>query len=190
MIEWQKLNEDARSENSDRAGQAVVEFLVGLVAVLVLFAALLQMASLNKAHTDTMVEARRQAGELAMLQLGPGLEIMSDPDYILNWQEGPDGKRHTRDDRFSSASPAAFNAVIVDLAAPNAEGWTIIDSVPDNRLTGLHNDPDPVAGFGLVRGHHSVSDVPLLPAVQSLLYRAESIDVESEVWLTWTKGIY
>ena len=44
-----------------RDGQAIVEFIVGLVAVLVLFAGLLQVASLAKTHTDTMVEARRLA---------------------------------------------------------------------------------------------------------------------------------
>jgi len=165
-------------------GQAIVELMVGLVAVVVLVAGLLQVASLSSAHTETMVEARRQAGERAMLDS----ESVFTPDYIRDWHEGPDTRRYTRDDTFTTANAADFQSTIVDKAA-DAAGWTVIDTVPGNRLTRIHGSGMPQTQFGLVRGYDSKT-VDLLPAIQSLVYAADSIEVETEVWMTWTKGIY
>jgi len=167
------------------SGQAMIELIVGLVAILALLAGLLQVASLTKTHTDTMVEARREAGELAMLDL----ELMMDPDYIRDWREGPDTKRYTRDDISTSADSVIFDDTIVEKASADSDGWEILREVPDNRLSRLHDNLDPVSCFGLVRGYDKKS-VDLISAVQSLLYRADTIDVECEVWMTWTKGIY
>ena len=174
---------------ADRSGQAMVEFIVGLVAVMALLAGLLQVASLGKAHTDSMVEARREAADLAMMDLGDGTVVLSDPDYIQEWNVGPDGRHHSRDDTWTEANAGEFNERIVDRAAADPEGWSILGDVPNNPIGQLHGNWDAVAALGLVHGHDE-RPVPLLPAVRSLLYRADSVDVECDVWLTWTKGIY
>ena len=44
----------------------MVEFMVGMVVVLVLLAGLIQIGQMAHAHTRTMIAARAQAGQLAM----------------------------------------------------------------------------------------------------------------------------
>ncbi|NQT93610.1 MAG: hypothetical protein HQ559_12695 [Lentisphaerae bacterium] len=169
----------------NKKGQALIEFVVVLVAVLALTAGLLQVASLSRVQTETMVEARREAGELAMLDV----DTLSAPEYIRDWEEGPDGARHTADDRFSPGDPAAFTRTVVDRAVAVNSDWEIIEAMPDSDFQDLAGTAWPVAEFGLVRGYDSRT-VPLLPAVQSLLYRATGINIESEVWMTRTTGMY
>jgi hypothetical protein len=168
-----------------KSGQAIVELMVGLVALLVLIAALLQVASLSSAHDATMVEARRQAGELAMMDAEPAFV----PDYILDWHAGPDTKRYTRDDTFTTADPAQFKGTIIDKAAADSTGWDRIDAVPNNRISRIHGSGMPQTELGFVKGTAS-TNVDLLPVIQSLVYAADSITMETETWMTWTKGIY
>lgn len=178
-----------KARTNGKSGQALVEFLVGIIAVLVLFAGLLQLSSLNKTHTDTMVAARREAGERAMLNLGNQMDILTNPDYILDWEEGPDTSRHSHDDVSTSADPSLFQNEIMDNAVADPAHWNILDQLPGNDLSALRNSLTPSAEFGLVRGHDEET-IALLPAVQHLLYSASSINVETEVWMTWTQGMY
>lgn len=171
--------------SSGRNGQATVEFLIGLVAILALFAGLIQVVSLTKARTDTMVAARREAG---MAAIAPGSSPMP-PDYRRFIQEGADTKRYTKDDTFTPADPARFVDVIVTPAAPDASGWTIIDSLTDNNFSLLHESQSPVEEFGLVSGS-AERNILLLPAVRHLLYAAPQITVKSKVWMAKTKDIY
>ena len=168
-----------------RGGQALVEFMIGLVAVLVLFAGLLQVASLSRIHTDTMVEARRLAAEQAMLDV----DTLTSPDYIHDWQQGDDQKSYTRDDNFTTANPSDFDTRIVDRAGGDTDGWDLIDSAPGSRFPDLHGSSAPGSLFGLVEGTDS-GTIDLLPAVQHLIYAAPSIQVRCNVWMTRTKGLY
>ena len=181
-------NPARRKHGPGRSGQAMVELLVGLVVLVVLFAGLLQVASLSKTHNETMVVARRKAGALAMLEPSGGIFTLS-PDYIRDWHEGSDQKRHTKDDVFTDADPVLFENTIVEKAAGTPYEWQILDGAPTNGVVFLHGNINPESTFGLLKGHDS-QNVLLLPGVRSLLYKADSIDVECDVWMTWTKGIY
>ncbi|MDI6774938.1 MAG: hypothetical protein QME60_06040 [Verrucomicrobiota bacterium] len=172
-----------------RGGQALIEFMIGLVAVLALVAGLFQIASLVKSHTDTMVEARRQAGELANMELDQGVMLLSDADYIRDWEEGNDGKRHTRDDSFTTADDQAFAATFVGKAVPSPAGWDVLCQAPGDRLSAMNGAPNPTPYFGLVRGSSSIN-APLFQAARGLFHQADSIEVRCDVWMTWTKGIY
>jgi hypothetical protein len=168
-----------------KEGQAIVEFIVGLVVVLVLFAGLLQVASLAKAHTETMTEARRRAA----IQATMDFDIPSTPDYILSRLPGADNKDYTRDDSFTPANAGDFENLIIEQAAENTAGWDLINSVPGNRVSTLRGSAAPVTQFGLVKGSDSES-VDLLPAVQNLIYDAPHIELKCDVWMTQTKGLY
>ena len=167
----------------------MVELVVGMVGILAVCAGLLQLSSLTRTHTDVFVEARRRAGQAAMLDLGAGGRPSSDPHYIYDWQEGPDERRHTRDDILVAGSPSAFTEQIVARLSQDEEGWDVLQGIPGDDLQALRNGGNPVAWFGLVRGH-AAQRVDLLPAVQHLLYASEDVEVECEVWMTWTKGLY
>jgi hypothetical protein len=175
---------------SSRSGQAIVEMLVGLVALLVLITGLIQVEALSSGQTATMVQARRLAGLAAI----NGSNLAFTPKFIAKWQVGPDGKRYTKDDVVTSGDTAEFENTIVNKASPDASEWTgIIDSVApgsrENELSVIHQSGMPQAQFGFVKGSDS-TNVDLLPAVQDLIYRADSIKIVSDVWMTSTKGIY
>jgi hypothetical protein len=163
----------------------MIEVLVGIVALIVLIAGLLQVASLSAGQTGTMVTARKKAGDNAM----NGGQVASVPDYIKDWQVSSDKKHYTADDTFSPADANQFEGTIIEHAAVDSSGWTIIDSVPHNRFTIIHKSGTPQYDLGLVEGHDS-TNVYLLPVIQELVYRADSIKIDSKVWMTSTKGIY
>jgi hypothetical protein len=167
----------------------MLELMAALVAVLALLAGLVQMVSLARARHDTRYEARSAAGEAALDASGSGMGQLSDAEYILDWDRGPDGLRHTRDDRSRPADAYRFSDAIVRRSSPDPEGWAIVRRLQSDPLSMLVDQPNPAALYGLIESD-AREEVPLLPAVRRLLYDAESIEVESRVWMTWTKGIY
>jgi len=166
-------------------GQAMIEFIVGLVAVLVVFAALIQIRDLGAAENRTLAEARRSAG---IMSFG-GLRPLATPEYIRLWQTGADRKSYTRDDTHTTADPGILDHTIVDRAAADAYAWEMLNAVPHNEIKLLHNNMSPQLGFGFV-GDTETEEVPLLPVVRHLLYGADQIEVESSAWTVWTEGIY
>lgn len=163
----------------------MIELIIGLVAIMVLTVAMLQLATLTRVQSQIMTDARREAGDQSMRPLF----AFATPDFIAEWRTGTDAKPYTRDDRFTRGDEAGFNQMIVERAAPGAAGWQQLYRAPAHELPDLRNAVHPAQHFGLVRGRANDS-VPLLSAVQSLLYRAEQIDLEATVWMTWAEGIY
>ena len=53
----------------------------------------------------------------------------------------------------------------------------------------MANEPLPQIDFGFTYGRAS-EEVRMIPAVTHLIYAAPSIDLKSEAWLVWTKGVY
>jgi hypothetical protein len=184
-----KATTPAGRRTAMKNGQAMVEFLVGLVAVMALLIGARQVASLARNHTEAMVEARRQAGELAILtDLDGESDILYHASYLDTWDTGPDGRPHTRDDVPVFAVASAFQDTVVERSA-SAEDWELLESIPENRVQRLRQNADPVQFFGLVQGYDSRT-VALLPAARSLIYNAESIEIEAEAWIPLLRGIY
>lgn len=163
----------------------MIEFIVGLVALLVLFAGLLQVVSLTQARTEAQVSARRQAGLRAMTTSANRMT----PDYIRYWTTGPDQSRYSADDVNTPASPSRLRSVVIDRTASDPSEWTVVDAVPNNAFSDLHANPNPISDFGFLRGTDS-RRVDLIPTIRDLVYDADSITVEAEVWMPWTRGIY
>ncbi len=169
----------------NRAGQAIAEFIVSLVAILVLAAGLLQLTALMVAQSRTMVKARKEAGIAAVQQVAAS----SDPDFIKDWEAGSDGVTYTADDTADQSVAATdFNNVFVEKASTD-DGWIYIEDSPSDLISPMRALAAPSSFFGLVDGYDDET-VSLLPAVQSLLYNKESIHVESRVWMTFCGGLY
>ena len=174
-----------KSPPSSRRGQAMVELMVSLVAILALTGGLLLIVSFGTARTRAMMEARKEAGVLSMLDLTP----IDMPEFIQDWDAGADGKDLTADDEARRGSHTPFNDFIVEQAAADADAWGVLSSVNRNGLPPMRDHPTPITAFGMVKGdaHDSVR---LLSVVQHLFYAGDSIDIDTEVWLTHTRGIY
>ena len=166
-------------------GQALIEFLIGIIGIIALFAGLLQIASLSRAHTESMIEARSEAAEDAIGDTA----FLASPDYIEAVMEGADGTRYSADDSFTDGSSADFLDYIVEPSASSATEWAIIDGATGNQLSMLRSGLSPAYEMQMVRGTDS-RDVDIIPAVQNLIYDAETIEVQSTVWLPWLGGIY
>lgn len=163
----------------------MAEFLVALVCIMALFVGLLQIASLTATQNRTLVEARREAAEQAMSDPA----VLGTADYIEEVLVGDDGSAYSVDDEYTDGSESDFTMGLVDLAAADAASWNIIDGVPGNQVSAIHDTSVPTFEMQMVSGDDG-DTVPLISAVQKLLYDAEEIDVESEVWMPWIRGIY
>ena len=160
----------------------MVEFMVGLVVVLVLLTGLIQIGQLAHAHTRTMIAARAAAGLLAMAPTPPVSETAL---LVSDWVPGTDLRRYTRDDMALVTS----NAVTLP---GKLIGQAHLERVPDapvNALSTLKNSLNPAGDFFLVKGEASES-VPILPIIRRLVYAHPTLEVESDAWLVWTEGIY
>ena len=163
-------------------GQAMVEFMVGLVVVLVLLAGLIQIGQLAHAHTRTMIAARAAAGRLAMSATPP---VSDNAQLVSGWVPGPDQRRYTPDDMAIAASNAA--TLPGELVAQAR--LDLVPDAPPNALATLAASPNPAGKFFLVKGNASES-VPILPVIRRLVYPRPEMEVESDAWMIWTKGIY
>jgi hypothetical protein len=168
-----------------RGGQAMIELTIGMVSLIVLTAIIVQLAFFVRAGHETAVRAREQAGSLALQDV----PVSAAARYIGATGPGEDGSPYTRDDEYSAADPSSLYSDILDPLAADPSDWNTLDEIPGNDLTRLHRRESPIGVFGLLRGEDSAT-VPLLPAVSSLLYRADSILIEETVWMPWTKGVY
>jgi len=153
-------------------GQAVVEFVVGIVAVVILVAGMVQLGLLAKAHSDAMTEARKSAAKKAVDD-----DIEASPDYVGSVQDGPDKFNYSADDEFPDGNKSDLQSKLLVYANPN----DLQDYLGDNALTSVYNDPAKVMN-GFVKGNSSKT-VSLLTAIQNMITGTGSFDVKSEVWM-------
>lgn len=166
-------------------GQALIEICVCMIGVVVVLLAMLELTKIGMLHTTAMSEARAEVARIMQSET----VLFATPDFLQTWDEGPDSKRYTADDTPVTASSASFYNSTVERSVADAAQWNILRARP-NRIVDLHNaQAIPAAFFGLLKGDASET-TSLLPGFQKMVYRADAITVESEIWMTWTKGIY
>lgn len=173
-----------RPATDPRSGQALAELVVGLVCILILVAALIQLGTLVRADSRNLILARNEAGQNALSHayLAP---VSPAPRYIQNWTPGPDGHAYTRDDQAILGSATLISESIVARAQPAA----LAALQPDNPVSPLADPAAVLSGFSFVRGHSASGPIPLLPLTRRLIFGRDSISLESEVYLIWTRGI-
>ena len=160
-------------------GQAVVEFIVAIIAVIVLVAGMIQLGLLQKAHTDVMIEARENAGKHAITPV----EGDETPDYVGSWTNGSDKVNYSADDEATDGDTADVQT-IVNCANPDE----LENMVGDNLIKSTYDDTAQLMD-GFVNGHSS-SNVTLLSAVQSMWANTNSIEVKSDVWMISLGDVY
>ncbi|MGI6087047.1 MAG: TadE/TadG family type IV pilus assembly protein [Kiritimatiellia bacterium] len=166
-----------------RAGQAMVELAVGLLAMMALLGALIQIGRLAHARSRTMMEARAAAGALGLADTNMAGIIAG--EYIYNWHVGRDSHAYTRDDVPLTANGDA-EAV---QAAVTASGMAGAPAPPINPFRHLAAVVYPGRDFALVHSAESES-VDVLPIVRRLVYDDDTIVVSSRAWMVWMGGIY
>ena len=132
-------------------------------------------------QSEIFIEAREEAAIAAMQEA----TVLSDPDYITSWTDGPDESSYSVDDEMTAGLPSDIPVRITTHARPD----DILMIVPNNPISALHGAPMPHTSFGMVDGQEDTT-VELLPVVQGLLYNESEIRLDAEVWIPKTGGLY
>ncbi len=171
-----------------REGQAMVEFVICLVGILIVAAGLLLVADLTRSDTETLVTATGSAISDAM-----SLSIASSFSPIEDWDEGRDGMRHTKDDRAQTGNFGRIRNRVTSYTAPEGDrsGMRRADgsSVHYNDIV-LFNDGALLSSALQFMRAREEATVETLPVLQSLIGVPAEITVRNEVWMPALGGLY
>ena len=170
-----------------RSGQAMVEFVIAIVGVLVAAAGILLLAELHRADTDTAVEATAEAIDDSM-----GSAIASSFTPVDDWREGRDAMRHTKDDRPGPGSFSGVRARVARRTAPDGDwsGLARLDGsgarcVDIRQFSDGAMTPPPSVPPG-----RQPATVEPLPVLRRLLGLPDAMTLRNETWMPSTGGLY
>jgi hypothetical protein len=161
------------------SGQAMIEFVVAILLVVVILAGLIQFVELAGIKGVLLAEIRRETGERA---LGRRIFLGTTPTYILDWEAGSDEIRHTSDDTYTRGIAGdTLQAAVIDRSALQASAWSYLDGARNSAIPDLHASTLPMGALGFVHAELR-EEVTLLPAMRDWLIGKESITVGTELW--------
>jgi hypothetical protein len=161
-----------------RAGQAMVEFVIAILAVVIIVAGFFQLMEIVGARGDILRSIRGETGKKA---LSPGL-LLDRPDYIREWREGEDEFRHTADDESVDGSIAVtLGAGVVEHSVSDSGDWTYLDNAVNSDLSALRGGLS-AAALGLVH-EKETEKIYLMPAMRNWIIGKEYVLVGSELWM-------
>ena len=166
------------------SGQAAAEFVVCLLALMLVIMGMMQVATMGRASLYLHAALRGEAGEKAM---DDGRLGTSAP-YISDWAPGPDGIRYTADDE---PTPGMASKITGDLAAYSfrapGDATYAADSLLPFSMLSLGESPGQVLRFTHEEGRIYVS---LFPLIQQLVYRKEKVAIKEEVYMPSMGGLF
>ena len=171
-----------------RSGQAMVEFVIALVGVLLVAAGILLLAELHRADTDTFVEATAEA-----IDESTSVSIASSFSPVDDWQPGRDDLRYTKDDRPDAGSFAGVRDRIARHTAPDGD-WSGFDRLDGSsaRYDDIRQFHDGAMASSIFRFHRATSEetVEPLPVLRRLLGLPDTMTLRNETWMPSTGGLY
>lgn len=162
-----------------RAGQAIAELVMGLVAILVVIMCMLQIQALALTHTQALNAARAQAGVDAIAT--PYILRYSMPTWISDISAGNDKIRYSQDDTPVVGDPGLVTDGIVAHATPAK----LTQYVPGNELSAAATTAGLMSELYLTHGRQQ-SQVGIFPLIKSLVYGTDAIQIQGDAWLSWT----
>ncbi len=161
-----------------RSGQAMIEFALALLVVVIVVAGFFQLMEIVRLRGDIFRAIRAEAGRKA---ISPS-RLVDRPDYIREWREGKDELRHTADDESVRGSiSATLGAGVVDHSAANASGWAILGEAVNSDLADLRGGLSATA-IGLVR-EKETEKIELIPAMRDWIVGKDHVVVGAELWM-------
>lgn len=172
------------SGGTPRGGQAMTEFIVGLLVVVILVSGTLTWIEIASARSELLGRVRGATGRSAMLGGG----VAPAPPFPQTWEEGPDRRRYTADDRPVAAGAAGLRNRIVARAVRDPADWQRIEAAGGDLLSDLRTGTPSGEAVGLVRGRES-RIVVLSPALRALVYDKPEVTVAAEIWMPRMGGL-
>jgi len=165
-----------------RSGQALIEFMVGIVAVIVLLGGAIQIGRISTERTRAMQQATRSAHQLALFGDDASAYV---PPYMVNWMVGNDERRHSTDDRRIVGSGNA----VMNAADQIAQSQRLREQGVDHPMTALPDSAAVLASTDFVRGTSASLGIPVLPVIRNYVYRANSLSVDASAFMVWSGGL-
>jgi len=167
-----------------RAGQAMIELMLGMILVLILLAGTVQFLNVANTHTGMDATARGQAGYLAMSS-----PTENTPRYITPWLPGPDGQEFTADDVAQTGPPDTI-ALIANNSVADPTDWKVLNAFSNTpSMEVLSQESGALTALGFVDVSESAT-VPVSDLARSLFYDSESVTVKEDVWMPIMNGLY
>lgn len=170
-----------------KSGQAMVEFIVAVVLIMLVVGGILAVANLQRADSKSMLEATEEAIKDSM-----GNPIANNFSPIKDWNDGADGYEQTKDDKAEKGSFSKVRNKITGHAVPDND-WSAFDRADGNSVRyGDIKQLDSSASasvIGMIEGTASeTAEIP--PVIQKSIGLAEEVEVENQVWMPKTGGLY
>ena len=166
-------------------GQALAELVVGLVALIVLLMGMLFVQYLGHNRIQTLCAARVEAGQAALGNNSPAAGV---PVWIDDREAGSEGT-YSADDSWVSGNPmSVITGVVGCVDIPDLQKYAPVRSVAAGHFVAASTSGTLLNEFALVHGQVS-TNIDLLdpnysfPLIRSLVYRADSVLLKSDVWL-------
>ncbi len=161
-----------------RSGQAMVEFVIAILAIVIVVAGFFQLMEIVGKRGDIFRAIRGEAGKKA---LSPS-QLLDRPDYIREWKEGDDEFRHTADDESVRGSiSVTLGAGVVDHSVADASAWPLLDEAVNSDLAELRGGLS-ASAIGLIQ-EKETEKIELMPAMRNWIIGKDYVVVGSELWL-------
>lgn len=173
---------------SNRSGQASVEFVVGILLMLIVLTGIIHVSRMARTSLFLHAVLRGMAGKDAM-----GDTSSVTPAYISDWEAGDDGVRYTADDRpvrNSTMLPATLD-LLTRYSVEEPDDWNTIAA--DTRLPvsmfSLHATPLLATTVGFTHTEETLH-VPVDTVIRQLIYDKDKVSIKEEVWMPLMGGLY
>jgi len=175
--------------NQSRSGQAAIEFITGLLLLLIVLTGLVHVNLMARTSLFLHAVLRGDAGERAM-ESG-ALSVA--PDYLSDWDAGADGERYTADAQpvRHSAMLSATLSALAGLSVRNPSDWTYVaaESHLPTSMISLHSSPSAAATLGFIHTEETLH-VPVDPVIRQLIYDKDEVAIKADVWMPLMGGLY
>lgn len=164
---------------TNRSGQAMVEFVITLLVVVVAVTGILQFIELAAEREDQISSIRGIAGEQAIAGNG----MANAAEDIRDWEEGDDGIRHTADDVMKRGNlSGTLGRDVLDQTVRDDADWGLLEPAVNSEIPRVRASGAPTARLGLYHAK-TEKEIDLFPATRDWLLKKDSITVGAEIWM-------
>lgn len=170
-----------------RSGQAMAEFLVGLVGIMLLVVGLQQISIISKSSFDAHVNARTR---LAEQLIDPMSDYTGEYIFVDTVDKGPDEKLYTGDDRIVEGDDSFFTEGdgFLDLVNYYDLSGTLLDYDMEDPYHRMEDSSflELSESFSMYYGM-DIQEVEVVPFLRKVVGR-DYIELQREAWIpSWGK---
>lgn len=159
------------------SGQAMIEFVIATLLVVIVLAGFFQFFDIAMARGNLLEPLRGDTGKKALKQS----DVSYMPDYITSWDDGGDGYRHTGDDKSHKGSAAStLGAGVIEHSVADQGDWRYADGI-DSSIPLLRSGVSATA-LGFVHESRR-QEIELLPIMRNWIIGRETMTIGGDLWM-------